>query len=383
MWIPNVFWPTFVASIISAFLVIYILFADIRKTGNLAAFLLFLSLFLWSFGELLERIAGPPPSDYRLAYYGARLLFLGIALLSATFIHFSIDYPYRMKISPYVRKGILWAVYTFSVIGMLLDGLNDFIGNAVIKAMKPYEKPIPFFGQQPWEISTGIVYDIYISWLFLAGLILLITLPLKLRNVKMKIVKMQIWLTFTGMLVAFFLVTVTGFIPLILGIEMYPLTTISFSILGLFIIYTIYRYRLFIVVPASEKVEMHKKMPAPGIYRLSQKDAFKKFADLAKSGYKALGFVSESIDAFKERYGLKATPIFEITENPGKDRLNPQIDEQREMIPFIISTFMEDVENPVILLDLSANHIDNELRKRILDEVSEVADGRGVLIVAV
>ena len=378
MWIPYAFWPTFVASVISIFLVAYILKANIRKAGNTAAFLMFFAILIWSLGELIERIAGPPPNDYNLAYFGARFLFLGIALASATLIHFAIDYPYRIKITANLRKYILYAVYAISLVGMVLDALSDFLGGIVITRDSPYKA----FGQAIWGLEAGIVHKLYITWLFLAGLVLLIALPLKLRNVKMKIVKMQIWFTFIGILIAYVLITITGYAPILLNIEMYPLTTISFSIFGLFIIYTIYRYRMFLVVPASEEIELHEEIPEAGFYTLKRNEAFRKFANLAKSGHKALGFISQNVDKFREEYGLKATPIFEITKNPGKDRLNPQIEEQREMIPFIISTFMEEVENPVILIDLSAKHLTDDLRNKMMEEIEEVAKGRGVLIVA-
>ena len=378
MWIPYAFWPTFVASVISIFLVIYIIRADIRKAGNMAAFLMFFSVLIWSIGELIERIAGPPPADKELAYFGARFLFLGIALVSATFIHFAIDYPYRIKIGAKLRTEILYVVYAVSIIGWIIDAVSDFLGHIVIVGESPYTA----LGQTIWGLDPGIIHKVYATWLLLTALFLLVVLPLKLRNVKMKIVRMQIWFTFIGILIAFVLVTITGYAPVLLGIAMYPLTTISFSIFGVFIIYTIYRYRMFLVVPATEEIEMHEKVPEPGFYTMPRGEAFRRFVNLAKSGHKALGFISQKIDVFREKYSLKATPIFQIAENPGKDKLNPQIDEQREMIPFIISTFMEEVENPVILLDLSAKHVDDKLRKRILNEVREVAGGRGVLIVA-
>ncbi len=378
MWIPYVFWPTFVASVISIFLVVYVLKADIRKAGNMAAFFMFLSVLIWSIGELIERIAGPPNNDIYLAYFGARFLFFGIAILSAAFIHFAIDYPYRIKISKSLRKIIIYAVYGFSAMGILLDILDNFLGKLVIASESPYSA----FGQTVWGLDPGLIYKIYITWLFLAGLILLAALLWKLRNVKMKIVRMQIWLTFTGLIIAYVLITLTGLVPVLLGIQMYPLTTVSFSIFGLFTIYTIYRYRLFIVVPATEEIELHEEMPESGVYKLPKDTAFQRFANLARSGYKAIGFISQNIAEFKGKYGLKATPIFEISENPGKDRLNPVIKEQREMIPFIISTFIDEVENPVILIDFSAKHIDENLRKKIMEEIESIVQENCVLIVA-
>ncbi len=378
MWVPNAFWPTFVSAVINMLLVIYVIRANIKKPGNMAAFLMFSSILIWSVGELIERIAGPPPKDEMLAYFGARLLFVGIVLLSATFIHFLIDYPYRIQMKTILRKSLLYFVYGFSILGIFFDAFSDLIGKVVMVGESPYSA----LGQTIWGLEAGVVHKIYITWLLVSGLILLIGLPFKLRNVKMKIVRMQIWLTFIGVLIAYVLITATGYVPIILGINVYPLTTVSFSILGLFILYTIYKYRLFLVVPASETAEMHEALPEPGFYIFPKDIAYGKFANLARSGYKSLGFISENVDKFKEKYGLKATPIFEIAKRPGRDRLNPEIDEQREMIPFIISTFLEEVNNPVILIDLTAEHITDDLRKKIISEIKRECGDGGVFLVA-
>ncbi len=378
MWIPYAFWPTFISVVINLSLIVYIIRANIKKPGNMAAFIMFLSILIWSIGELIERIAGPPPHDKVIAYFGVRFLFIGTALLSASLIHFLLDYPYRIRIRNDYRKGIIYGVYAFSVLGIIIDIFNDFLGKIVIAGEDPYSA----LGQTIWGLTPGPVHKLYVTWLLITAFLLLIGLLLKIRNVKMRIVRMQIWFTFAGMVIAYALITLTGYVPIILGIEMYPLTTISFSILGLFIIYTIYRYRLFLVVPTSETVEMQEKLPKAGFYELAREEAFKKFANLARSGYKSLAFVSENVDKFKEKYGLKATPVFEIAKQPGKDRLNPEIDEQREMIPFIISTFMEEVNNPVVLIDLTAKHITDELRKKIMDEIKRECGERGVFLVA-
>ena len=59
MWFTYASSISLVATVISAVLVYLILKANIKKPGNLAAFVMFLGVLIWSFGELLERIAGP------------------------------------------------------------------------------------------------------------------------------------------------------------------------------------------------------------------------------------------------------------------------------------------------------------------------------------
>ncbi len=377
MWIPYAFWPTLTAVIINLFLLIYIIRADIRKAGNMPAFIMFLSLFIWSLGELLERIAGPPPHDEMLAFFGARFLFIGIAIIPASLIHFIIEYPYRIKINKNIKAVIVWTLYGISLAAIILDFIDDIIGHVIIAGESSYSG----LGQKIWGLDPGVGYKIYISLLVIVGLIVMVALPLKLRNVKMKIVRKQIWITFSGMLTTVILVLVTGYFPILLNIQMYPLTTVSFSIFGLFIIYSIYRYRLFLVVPAAEEVKKQEELPEAGFYQMDREEAYQKFANLAKSGYKSLGFINGNPENFKERYGLVATPIFGIAEEPGKDILNPEIEEQREMIPFIIATFLEDVEEGVVLVDLSAEHLSENTRRKIIEDIKRESGGRGVFLV--
>ena len=378
MWIPNAFWPSVVATAISLFLIIYILRADVRKPANFPSFVLFLSVFLWSLGEMIERVAGPPPLDMRLAYFGALTLFIGIALVPSALIHFGIEYPYKSKMSKLKKKILLFLLYGISAVVIIIDVFNNYLGKIVIKNVHPYMG----LGQKIWGLSAGILHTLYSIWVFIAALILLVLLFLQLKNVKMKIVKMQIKITLVGLIIAFVLVSLTGLIPPLLGMDVYPLTTISFSIFGLFIIYTIYRYRMFLVYPSKEEIEEHEKIQKGGFYEMGKDEAYEKFSKLARSGYSCLAFISENPEEFKEKYNLKATPIFQLTEKVGKDRLNPNIEEHREMISFIVSSFIEETKEPVILLDFSSEEISGKLKMQILNDVRDLlSEKNGMYII--
>lgn len=379
MWISNAFWPSFIATAISLFLIIYILMVDVRKPANFPSFVLFFSVFIWSLGELIERLAGPPPADEGLAYFGAITLFIGIALVPSALIHFGIEYPYKSKMSESGKKLLLMVLYGISFLVILIDVFNDYLGKIVIKNVHSYMG----LGQKIWGLESGILHTVYSLWVFIAALILLVLLSFKLKNVKMKIVKMQIKITLVGLIITFILVSVTGLIPPLLGMDVYPLTTISFSIFGIFVIYTIYRYRMFLVYPSKEEIVEHEKISKGGFYKMGRDKAYEKFSKLAKSGYNCLGFISENPEEFKEKYNLKTTPVFQLTENVGKDRLNPNIEEHREMIFFILSSFIEETKEPVILLDFSSKEIKGNLKMQILDEIRNLLSGKNGMYIIV
>ncbi len=374
MWVPYVFWPAAAATIISAALIIYIIRAGLKKPGNMPVFIMFLSLFIWSLGELLERLAGPPPADETLAIAGVKILMIGLALAPATFIHLAIDYPRRISIAPKSRKIILYAVYGVAAIYILLTFINEYIGNIVFNGVYTYNA----LGQQIWGLKEAPLHMIYDLWMVVAALVLFGVMIWKYKREKIAIIRSQMKLMIIGLFIGFLLVLFTGFIPpVLLGISMYPLTTVAFTIMGLFVIYTIYRYRMFLVAPTQESATESEKLPEYGIIKLKRDDAYEKFVLLARSGYPCLAFIGTDIKKFKDKYGLKTTPVFQITKEPGKDRLNPKIPEHMEMISFIIISFVDEANNPVVLLDINDALTEiggEELRNKVNESIMNSID---------
>ncbi len=374
MWVPYVFWPAAAATVISAALIAYILRAGLKKPGNTPVFIMFLSLFIWSLGELLERLAGPPPADENLATTGVKILMIGLALAPATFIHLAIDYPRRLSIQSIFRKIILYTVYGVAAIYILLAFINEYIGNIVFNGVYSYS----VLGQQIWGLKEAPLHMIYDLWMLIAAIVLFGVMIWKYKQEKIDIIRSQMKLMIIGLFIGFLLVLFTGFIPpVLLGISMYPLTTVAFTIVGLFVIYTIYRYRMFLVAPTQESATESEKLPEYGIIKLKRDDAYEKFVLLARSGYPCLAFIGTDIEKFKDKYGLKTTPVFQITKESGKDRLNPKIPEHMEMISFIIISFVDEANNPVVLLDINDALTEiggEELKNKVIESIMNSID---------
>ena len=367
MWITFAFWISLVGTLISGLLVYLVLRAGIRKPGNFAAFIMFLGVFIWSLGELIERVAGPPPSDKELAYIGMLTLCVGVFLTPAGVIHFSIDYPYRLKMKSGLRKAILYIVYGFSLIGIAFVPFNSLLGDIVIKQID-----YTAFGITLWGLHSGLIHGIFTAWLFLAALIMVFILAFKARGIEMRLIKNQIIITIVGFLIMFFLIVFTYVIPAAMNKDSYPLTTLSFSIFGLFVIYTIMKYRMFLVAPSVEEKVENVELPEQGIHEMPKEEAYHKFALLAKSAHTCLAFIPDDPDEFKEKYGLKTTPVFQFTRELGKDRLNPELAEHRDMLIFIITSMVEQVYKPVIMIDLSAPWIGERIKEKIVSKIQEL-----------
>ncbi len=338
MWFPHAFWPALFAVILGAAILIRLFLSDIRKPGNLAAFMLFFSFFIWSFGEMIERMAGPPPADEWVAWFGAQFLFIGMALAPAAFVHFSVVFPYMLRLR--WRKSAIYFFYGISLVFAILGIVNP--GYMIIADMEPYKG----LGQSIWGIVPSTTYTAYTIYIFSMALVFTVIMIYKYIKSDMKILRMQIMVGLSGFIVAVTLITVSSFIPMLLAESAYPLTTVSFSIFSLFILYAIYRYRAFLVSP-----EEHSGTVEPGFEVVDREAAYRRLERAIKDDVPILAFVSDDPDSFRKRVG-RDIPAFQISKELGPDHLNPLIEEHVEMIRFIISSFAERTEGCMVFADV-------------------------------
>ncbi|NPA74925.1 MAG: hypothetical protein GXO25_02440 [Euryarchaeota archaeon] len=350
MWIPNAFYPSFVALILNVVFIIYIIRMGLSKPGNFPAFLLFLTVAVGVTGEVLERIAGPPPEDAGMAYLGSELIALSGVFLPAVFVHFGMDFPYRLRVGTLIRRVVLGFLYGFSFMGVLFLLLNDKLGGIMVWKVSPYSA----IGQEIWGMDYGALYYFYLLASFVCGFALLAVLYIKLRKTKIKILKNQIKMVLAGLIIVYILITFSVMVPALLRYEFYPLSSIALTVFGIFVIYTIARYNLFVVSPVQEtgkKAELKHRFEAGTVRVLPTDEAYSLFSEQVHGGIPGLLFTVEDTERVRNTYGLKKTPVFRISETPGKDTLNPQVPEHREMIPFIISEFLEQSSSGVVFLD--------------------------------
>ena len=375
MWFPNAFWPAFFAVGMGALILALILRSGIKRPGNIPAFILFTAFFLWSFGEMLERLAGPPPADEAMAFLGARVLFIGIALSPAAFIHFSVEYPYMLRMGERSRKGVMEILYGISAFFAVLGLFNP--GAVIFQGVEPYSG----LGQEIWGLDEAPLYTIYTFYVLIAALAFIGIMEYKYMKTDMKIIKDQIILSLTGFFLAVVLVTASSLIPTLYGQSSYPLTTISFTLFSLFVLYTILRYRTFLVSPGDSSGTDEK-----GIFIMDRRKAEERFASSVKRSVPGIAFVFEDPEGFRKRHGLRDIPVFQITEEAGKDRLNPLKEEHREMMKFIILSFGERAKSPVILLNIKkaveALASPEEYKKIVKDLKALAESTEGTFIVA-
>ncbi len=382
MWIPNSFYPSFIALALNIFFALYILHVGIRKPGNLVSFLLFLTIAVGVAGEVVERVAGPPPEDMHMAYAGSLLIALSGSFLPAVLIHFGMDFPYRARLSRFARELVLLSLYAFSFTGAFLTVFNDALGAPMVTGVYPYSA----LGQRVWGMHYGGAYYVYLLASLLCGFALLAILYTKMRKARIKVLRYQIKFVLLGLLVVYILITTTVVIPAVLGYDVYPLSSLSLTVFGMFIIYTVARYHLFVVSPVREtgKVMERKRQFERGtVMILSPEEGYDVFAEQVHGGIPGLLFTVDEIERVRVRYGFMRTPVFRIARKQGKDTLNPSIPEHKEMVPFIISEFLEQSSSGVVFLDRVDSVWDSmfiEFATIIMDFVRE--EKLGVLLIA-
>ncbi len=345
MWLPIAFYPACIATVIFGLLLALLLKTGLKRPGNTAAFMLFLAFFLWSFGEMIERMAGPPPAEEWLALVGVKILTAGVFLVLPAGIHFGWDFPFRLcPTKQNLRKYIIGALYAAAAVAIVLNAATTLF----ISGVSPYHA----VREDIWGMDHTPLYMLYQVGNIAATVFLIASLVYKHVKTHIPVVKKQIRLVLAGFLLSYVLVLATGFIPMVLGMDMYPLTTPSFTLMAGMILYTIVRYRLFIFTPAAEERVEEAEALSPGVYEMGREEAYGKVASLARSGNPALIFTPEDVDEVRERYGLKETLVFQISEKAGRDRLNPAVEEHREMIPFIVMSFITETGGRgVVLMD--------------------------------
>jgi len=339
MWFPHAIWPALFAVVLGASILIQLFRSGIRRPGSTAAFMLFISFFIWSFGEMVERLAGPPPADEWLAWTGARILFIGVSIAPAAFIHFSMEYPYLTRWK--WRKPVVAGLYSISALFALLGLWNP--DGMIISDMEPYSG----LGQEIWGLVGSGIFTAYMLYVFAMSLVFLAIMLYKYFHTSLKIVRMQIFIVLSGFVIAVTLVASTTLIPSLEGVPAYPLTTVSFTIFSLFVLYTIFRYRTFLVSP-----EEGFKTQSRSSFKITDRESGEReLLKLVGENIPAMAFVSVEPAEFKKKVGVDI-PVFRLCRESGPDHLNPLIDEQIEMIRFIISSFAERTEGAVVFADV-------------------------------
>ncbi len=306
--------PSLVSFIILVGMVIYILgIRGDRRRFPLA--FASLSLAIYSIGEFIERSCRysftPPYPDYQIWLVSSKIMGLGILFSLIEFVIFLIYFPYTIKgrwiFKPRTVEVI---VYLLSLIFTYLILFTELI---IRNTPMTYPSGDIGYGQRNGLLMpfVGIII------LMVFGLVFYRLVRVYISGDKW--VKQQIMLLGWGFGIFAIATIITGAIPWILNMDVYPITTTLTIFPVAFVAYAIKKYKLFHFQSREEKkekVERYVTLEKGKNYLFLENrpylslNSFRKFVE----GSKGLIVTSHPPPIIKENFRFEKTPFLWVSE---------------------------------------------------------------------
>ncbi|MCX8174053.1 MAG: hypothetical protein N3F63_05570 [Thermoplasmata archaeon] len=311
------------------FAILLVCFARLRKSIHYSAFLYAFLFFLWSLGEFIERIAGPPPADREIAVLGLKIIAIAGAFLPATFVHFACKFPVTQRKVPDIVFGILYGVS--GVIAFVSAG-TDFL----VEGLIVYE---PGWGA---DFGAGmLVWGTYMIAGTIASIAILEKSSFELQS---SAGRSQARIVGIALAISLCFAAITGYVPPLLGVEdIYPLTTIPFAITGLLMLHAFLKYHQVTWIPV--KLLDGKKIEK-GYYWCSDINYGRKhFLEMVQQVGSGL-FVTTDPQIPDEIH--KVAKVIVLGKNGD---INPMDEDKMRMFTFLIEKFVSQEERSVVLIE--------------------------------
>ena len=202
--------------------------------GSLAFTLLLLSLCIWSFASIFEAGA----TDIKNKLFWSKSQYIGITTLPPLWLFFAAEFTYQKKFPIFIR-GLMLVVPAITLVLTFTNESHGLIWSNVI--IQPDLMNLAVYDHGPWFYVNVITSYI----MLLVGTYWLIQELLKHRKEKGR----QIYIIIAGVIIGWTanILYVFGLLPLY-GLDITPL---SFTAIAVLISWSIFRYRLFDIVPIA------------------------------------------------------------------------------------------------------------------------------------
>ncbi|MEM4161225.1 MAG: histidine kinase N-terminal 7TM domain-containing protein [Thermoplasmata archaeon] len=354
--------PPAVSAVIFAFLIIC--FAKLRKNIHYSAFLYALFFFLWSLGEFVERIAGPPPEESEIALLGLRIIAIAGSFLPAALIHFACEFPVRRVRVPRI---VFWLLYAWSAFVALVSvGTNLLVEGLIVY-------------QPGWGADFGIGIALWGTYIIVGTIVAIALLEKSSFALQSTGGREQARIMGVALAISLCCAATTGYLPPLFGIEdIYPLTTIPFAITGLLILHSVLKYHRVILLPI--RLELGKKIEVGYFWCEDREYARRHFLENTKEASNAL-FVSSEQKIPEEIQKLAKVIVV------AKDGdIDPMDEEKMRTLTFLIEKFLSQEEKALVLLEgfdeLLAHYFYSTISvPQLLEEIKKCAKPYGAKII--
>ncbi|MGC8913864.1 MAG: histidine kinase N-terminal 7TM domain-containing protein [Thermoplasmata archaeon] len=309
------------------FVALMVSFIRIRKNVHYSAFLYAFLFFLWSVGELLERIASPP-GEQELALLGLKIIAIAGAFLPAALIQFATVFPVKLKAVP---NWVIFSLYIISSAIALVSASTDFLVEGLIVYGPGWGA---YYGKGMILWGTYIICGTVIAiWMLEKSSFEGATTP---GRTQARIIGI-------ALAISLCCAAITGYLPPLMGIQdFYPLTTIPFGITGILLLHTFLKYHQML---NGSKGPCGKSKIEPGYFWCENKKRARAYFQKVCESEMCL-LITDNPDVPEKLQ--KQSSVIVVAKNGD---LNPMDEEAVGKIPFLVEKFVGGFEGKVVLVE--------------------------------
>jgi len=335
--------PAIIACVLSVLIGIYVFYKNPKNIQNRTITLFILSAVAFSIGEAVLRFS----SNNEEGLLWGRIAYLGVIFVPLTLLHLSFVFP---------RERTIFARNKYALFGLYLIGVVLLcIFNLIISVQDVQAS------RWGYRVSLSPKFYFIFIWLLITTILGILNFLYSYIHSKTTIERKQIKHIFYGVFIVIIFTFGTNTFPSMLGIEVFPLGSISLSIFAVFVGAAILKYNLFLFKPMIEP-STEKKKAGPRKYRLKSnmgyivqeehgEQGFEIFKDQITHGANGLCITKYPPQSIREKYGFEKTPLFWFTFNQSdkETTINPQKLDV-DLIPQV-EDFVKKGKNTMVYMD--------------------------------
>lgn len=295
--------PAVIACILSSLIGIYVFYKNPKNIQNRVFVLFIFFVVVFSIAEIMLRFS----SNSEEGLFWGRIGYIGVIFVPITFLHLSFVFP-RERSMVKINKYLLFVMYLIGIVTLCAFDLIVSIQDVQLS----------IWGYR-LALNSSTIGILIVVTLFFA----IFNLVRSYQISRSLIEKKQIKYVFYGGLVGAMSTIGTNILPPMVGIEIFPLATVTLSIFTIFIGAAILKYNLFrfklMVEPALEE-----KKAGPKIYELKLGKSYLVKEERGEQGYKIfIDQITHDISGLcvtkyppnkiRDKYGFEKTPLFWFT----------------------------------------------------------------------
>ncbi len=346
-----------VSSLILAVLILIVLRSDPHSRSHHVTALLLSIMLLWSIFDLVQRST----ASEDVAYAAMMGVIAAVIFVPPVILHLSYIFPWKKRgVHPVIL--FLYGISFF----LLAIHLNSSVFVSGVKKYGAYDAGYDLI---PGKYTVHLLVYVVIA-VFAALAILLV----RYSSMQGEGILARMRFIIVGLGIMAILTVATGALPIFYGdFGEYPLTTLSFSIGGLVMIYGF--TRPLPGMPVAEQISASRGPFPSGVETQVREKGYPRFHRLVTGGMAGICISGRKEEEVREELGLDGIPVVDA----GKLLRGMKKDEARDALFFVVSDAAMD-SGTVVLLDSLEKFTGRAGMRSLLEDLSRM-NLKGMVIV--